>query len=182
MRETGKSVQSKTLLLALGANVNGPWGSPQETVARALGELRAGGVMITGVSNYYTTNPVSDTPQPRYLNAVVSGQTRLAPAMLLRLLKRLERRAGRRTTRAWSQRPLDIDILDCGGRRVGWPTRRRAHGRLVLPHPEMHTRAFVLMPLSDVAPQWRHPALGRPLKQLLAQLAPAARAGVRRNP
>jgi 2-amino-4-hydroxy-6-hydroxymethyldihydropteridine diphosphokinase len=102
--------------------------------------------------------------------------------MLLRLLKQLERRAGRLTTRTWSQRPLDIDILDYGGRRMGWPVRRRERSRLILPHPELHARAFVLMPLRDVAPHWRHPVLGLQVNRLLAQLAPAARAGVRRSP
>jgi 2-amino-4-hydroxy-6-hydroxymethyldihydropteridine diphosphokinase len=175
-------VQSKTLLLALGANVAGRWGSPRETLTRALRELQTKGVITIGVSNYYTTDPVSDTPQPRYLNAVALAETHLAPATLLRVLKQLERRAGRRTARAWSQRPLDIDILDYGGRRIGWPVGRRERGRLILPHPEMHGRAFVLVPLRDVAPRWRHPALGRRVDQLLAQLKPADRAGVRRDP
>ena len=175
-------MQSKTVLLALGANVAGRWGSPRDSLERARSELQSHEVLITGVSNYYTTEPVSDAPQPRYLNAVVSAQTHLAPGTLLRVLKHLERRAGRLTTRTWSQRPLDIDILDYGGRRMGWPVRRRERGRLILPHPEMHARAFVLVPLRDVAPHWRHPVLGLQVNQLLAQLAPATRAGVRRNP
>jgi len=78
-----------------------------------------------------------------------------------------------------ASRPLDLDILDYGGRRIGRPGRRRERGRLILPHPEMHARAFVLVPLLEVAPAWRHPLLGRNVKALLAQLSPAARASVR---
>ena len=163
----------------LGANVAGPWGSPRETLTRALQEIERAGVKIVTVSNYYSTKPVGDTPQPRYLNAVVLAKSSIAPGTLLRLLKRIERRAGRRTARPMASRPLDMDILDYGGRRTGRPARRRERGRLILPHPEMHTRAFVLVPLLEVAPAWRHPLLGRSVKTLLAQLRPADRANVR---
>jgi len=122
---------------------------------------------------------VGDTPQPRYLNAVVLAKTYIAPGALLRLLKHIERRAGRRTARAMASRPLDLDILDYGGRRIGRSARRRERGRLILPHPEMHARAFVLVPLLEVAPAWRHPLLGRNVKALLAQLSPAVRVSVR---
>jgi 2-amino-4-hydroxy-6-hydroxymethyldihydropteridine diphosphokinase len=73
---------------------------------------------------------------------------------------------------------LDLDILDYGGRRIGRPALRRQRGRLILPHPEMHKRAFVLIPLLEVAPAWRHPVSGRSVKALLTQLTPAARANV----
>jgi len=75
-------------------------------------------------------------------------------------------------------RPVDIDILDYGGRRLNWPVRRRERGRLILPHPELHSRAFVLVPLLEVAPHWRHPVLGHPSRTLLAKLGPSARSGV----
>jgi 2-amino-4-hydroxy-6-hydroxymethyldihydropteridine diphosphokinase len=99
---------------------------------------------------------------------------------LLRLLKRLERRAGRRVTPPLQPRPLDIDILDLGGRRLNWPARRRVSGQLVLPHPLMHERAFVLIPLMEVAPHWSHPVLGVRARTLLARLGPKAVLGVRR--
>lgn len=179
MRRVGKFQQTTTLLLGLGANVAGPWGSPRGTLTRALQEIERSGVRIVAVSNTYSTKPVGDTPQPRYLNAVVLARASIAPGALLRLLKRVELRAGRRTARAMASRPLDLDILDYGGRRTGGPGRRRQRGRLILPHPEMHTRAFVLAPLLEVAPAWRHPVLGRSVRALLAQLRPADRAGVR---
>ncbi len=179
MRGVGKFMQATTLLLGVGGNVAGPWGSPRATLARACRELEQAGVKIVRASNYYCTRPVGDTPQPRYLNAVLLAKAYIAPGALLRLLKQIERRAGRRTGRAMTSRPLDLDVLDFGGRRIGKPARRRERGRLILPHPEMHKRAFVLVPLLEVAPAWRHPRSGRSAKALLAQLSPAARAGVR---
>jgi len=76
-------------------------------------------------------------------------------------------------------RPVDIDILDYGGRRLNWPALRRERGRLTLPHPHLHTRTFVLVPLLEVAPHWRHPVLGHRPRTLLAKLNPKARSGVR---
>jgi 2-amino-4-hydroxy-6-hydroxymethyldihydropteridine diphosphokinase len=131
------------------------------------------------VSHFFISKPVGDTPQPSYLNAVILAKACIAPAALLRFLKRLERRAGRRTARVSASRPLDLDILDYGGRRIGKPSRPRVRGSLILPHPEMHARAFVLVPLVDVAPAWRHPVSGRSARALLAQLLPSDRAGVR---
>jgi 2-amino-4-hydroxy-6-hydroxymethyldihydropteridine diphosphokinase len=104
----------------------------------------------------------------------------MAPAALLRTLKRIERRAGRRLGRHWGPRQLDIDVLDFGGRQIGNPHGHRRRGQLQLPHPEMHRRAFVLLPLREVAPSWRHPRLGLTVSALLARLPPRDRAGVRR--
>jgi 2-amino-4-hydroxy-6-hydroxymethyldihydropteridine diphosphokinase len=77
-------------------------------------------------------------------------------------------------------RPLDIDILDYGGRRLNWPSLQRERGRLVLPHPLLHMRGFVLVPLMEVAPRWSHPVLGSGPRTLIARLGPGARRGVRR--
>jgi 2-amino-4-hydroxy-6-hydroxymethyldihydropteridine diphosphokinase len=161
--------------------VAGRWGAPRETLARACRELEQAGISIVRASKYYATKPVGDTPQPQYINAVVLAKAYIAPGVLLRLLKRIERRAGRRATRMMARRPLDLDILDYGGRRIGRPARRRQRGRLILPHPEMRRRAFVLVPLLEVAPAWRHPISGQTVRALLAQLSPAERANVRQT-
>jgi 2-amino-4-hydroxy-6-hydroxymethyldihydropteridine diphosphokinase len=166
----GKFSQVETILLALGSNAHGPWGDPCATLRRAREELQRAGVRTVRASNLYWTQPLGDRPQAHYLNAVLSVQAAMAPAELLRLLKRIERRAGRTRTRFMAPRTLDIDILDHGGRRFGWPPVRRERGRLILPHPQLHERAFVLAPLGDVAPAWRHPALGLTAKSLLARL------------
>jgi 2-amino-4-hydroxy-6-hydroxymethyldihydropteridine diphosphokinase len=160
------------ILLALGANASGPWGAPRATLLRAIEALRQDGVRVLRASRAFSTGPVGPGLQERYLNAVLLVATPLPPAELLRLLKRIERRAGRRSSsRTWGPRPLDIDILQYGGKRIGWPPRRRVPGGLVLPHPEMHRRAFVLVPLLDVVPHWRHPVLGPGARALLARLA-----------
>ena len=174
-----KFQQATALILGLGANVAGHWGCPRETLTRACYEIEQAGVKIVRRSNYFITKPISDTPQPPYLNAVILAKACIAPSTLLRLLKQIEVRAGRRTTRPMASRPLDLDILEHGGRRVGQPSRRRERGRLLLPHPEMYKRAFVLVPLLQIAPAWRHLPTGLGAKGLLAQLSLAERATVR---
>lgn len=171
---------ARTILLGLGSNLAGPWGSPRAILARALCELTAAGLRILGFSSLYATTPVGLGRQSTYLNAVVMAEASMAPGALLRTLKRIERKAGRRLGRHWGPRQLDIDILDFGGRQIGNPRGRRRRGQLLLPHPEVHKRPFVLLPLREVAPSWRHPRLGLPLSTLLAQLGPRDRAGVRR--
>jgi 2-amino-4-hydroxy-6-hydroxymethyldihydropteridine diphosphokinase len=166
------------ILLGLGANLAGPWGAPSKALVHATKELSAAGILITRCSSLYSTDPVGPGRQARYVNAVVAAEGNISPAALLRLVKRIERRAGRRLGRHWGPRPLDIDILDIGGRRLGWPDRRVV-GQLILPHPEMHKRAFVLAPLREIAPFWRHPRLGVGSTTLLARLKPAERTQAR---
>ena len=173
---------SRRLLLGIGANVAGNWGLPRRSLARALKELEKAGVEICRVSKFYITKPVGNLPQPRFLNAVVLAQAHVAPSALLRLVKGIERESGRIRTRPMGRRALDIDILDYGGRRIGPQGSRRMQGRLLLPHPEIHKRAFVLVPLMEVAPSWRHPVSGVQGRTLLARLAPVSRAGVRPSP
>jgi 2-amino-4-hydroxy-6-hydroxymethyldihydropteridine diphosphokinase len=166
------------VLLALGANVPGAWGAPAETLCRARREIAAALAAPVRASAVYATEPLGPGRQARYLNAVLAVPARLPPGVLLRRLKAIERRAGRRRTGArWGPRCLDIDVLDCGGLRLGWPLRRRARDRLTLPHPEMHLRPFVLVPLLEVAPHWRHPVLGVGAATLLARLGPGRRRG-----
>lgn len=167
------------VLISLGSNLAGAWGSPIRSLCRAVAELQKMQIAILRVSALYETEPVGGRWQGHYLNAVIRVKANVAPAALLRMLKRLERRAGRRLGVHWGPRPLDLDIIDFDGRRLGWPPGLRQRGRLVLPHPEAHRRAFVLVPLLDVAPTWRHPVLGLSATTLLADLR-TQRRGVRR--
>ena len=168
-----------TVLISLGSNLPGTWGRPIRSLRCALAELQKLQVIVQRASALYETEPVGGRSQEHYLNAVILAKVNVAPAALLRLLKQLERRAGRRLGVHWGPRPLDLDIIDFDGRRFGWPPVTRHRGRLVLPHPEAHRRAFVLVPLLDVAPRWRHPVLGLPATALLASLR-TQRRGVRR--
>jgi 2-amino-4-hydroxy-6-hydroxymethyldihydropteridine diphosphokinase len=114
---------------------------------------------------------------PDFLNAVVLIRAEMAVGSLLRHLKYIERRAGRRVRARWSARPLDIDIIDHGGRVMNWPVPTLPGGPLVLPHPLMHVRGFVLAPLAEVAPWWRHPVLGLTAEEMLDR-NPGLRRGV----
>jgi 2-amino-4-hydroxy-6-hydroxymethyldihydropteridine diphosphokinase len=166
-------------LISLGANIAGRWGPPLRSLQCAVRALTSRGLKLERASGLYQTAPLGQYRQPLYLNAVVLVKSVYSSAALLRVLKKIEFLAGRRTRIGWGPRPLDLDIVDQGGRIQGWPPRRRIRGQIVLPHPEAHRRAFVLVPLLDVAPHWHHPALRRSAKALLMKL-PQCRRLVRR--
>jgi 2-amino-4-hydroxy-6-hydroxymethyldihydropteridine diphosphokinase len=157
-----QSTPQGKVLVGLGANSPGPWGTPRKTLRRALKALEAGGLTIERISELYETAAMGQPHQPPYFNAVILGTTTLPALALLRLMKDIEARAGRRGGMPWGARTLDLDILDYKGLRMNWvgpskgiPYQRTR--RLVLPHPGIEQRPFVLLPLLDVAPNWRHP-------------------------
>lgn len=143
--------------------------------------LATGGIDLVAVSSLYTTRPLGGAGrQPAYLNAAICVESRLSPGQLLRLLKRIERKAGRRPRGLDAARPLDLDVIDMGGRRIGGPRASRPslgavgrgpRGWLTLPHPEMHKRLFVLEPLAEIAPHWFHPVYRVPVVRLLERLS-----------
>ena len=127
------------------------------------------GCSVQRVSSLYLTEPVGGGRQPPFVNAVLKLRSTVPPARLLALAKAFERDAGRRRGRRNGPRPIDIDILDFAGRVIGdGQSARRAF--LVLPHPELHRRRFVLQPLLEVEPHWHHPVLDASVRQLLAKL------------
>jgi 2-amino-4-hydroxy-6-hydroxymethyldihydropteridine diphosphokinase len=128
-------------------------------------------VAIEAVSDLYETAALGSARQGTYFNAVALAKTRLSAEALLRLLKEIEVRAGRRGGRPWGSRTLDLDILDYKGLVLNW--RQRTAGQpppgyrpLVLPHAELERRPFVLKPLLDVAPDWRHPVTRKSARAL----------------
>jgi 2-amino-4-hydroxy-6-hydroxymethyldihydropteridine diphosphokinase len=172
-----QSSQHGYVLLALGANCPGAWGNPEQTFAYALRTLEAASVKIKARSAFYETAAIGQPHQPPYLNAVVLVATSMPPAALLRLLKQIETRAGRRSRGPpWGPRPLDLDIVDYKGLVRTWRAgsgrpANAARSPLIVPHPHVQERPFVLRPLLDVTPNWRHPALHVSGKELLRRVA-----------
>jgi 2-amino-4-hydroxy-6-hydroxymethyldihydropteridine diphosphokinase len=152
------------VLLGLGANL----GEPVAQLARAVALLGAH-VRVEAVSSVWRTEPVGYAGQPDFYNLVVRAATELSADALLDAALAVEAELGRERTFANAPRTLDVDLLACGGLVVDTP-------RLTLPHPRMAGRAFVLRPLDEVAPGWRHPLLGRTARELLSRAAALERA------
>jgi 2-amino-4-hydroxy-6-hydroxymethyldihydropteridine diphosphokinase len=153
-----------TVYLGLGSNL----GDREAHLERGLSALAAGGVTLRAVSAVYETEPVGGPPQGPYLNLVAAGETSLAPESLLAVALAAEAGAGRVRTVRNSARTLDVDILLYGDLVQRSPA-------LTLPHPRLHQRRFVLVPLSELAGTLLHPVLGRTVAELLAETDDGAR-------
>jgi len=151
------------ILLALGSNLPGSAGPPMATLAAALGALERAGIKIIARSRWYRTAPVPVSDQPWFINGVARIETTLEPLALLKVMQEVERQFGRQRGVRNAARTLDLDLIDYDGRIEEKPG-------LVLPHPRMQDRAFVLLPLAEVAPGWRHPVLGRTATELISAL------------
>jgi len=167
------------ILLAIGANLTGPWGNPAETAAKAVRALNSRGICVTRTSPTYRTAAVGPGRQEPYVNLMVAVETHLPPAALLTVLHRIEAAAGRRRRGRWRARSLDLDLIAYHRLALGWGSDREPcrkggatprPGRLVVPHPRLHLRPFVVRPLIDIAPQWHHPVTGDSARRLWLRL------------
>ncbi len=157
----------RAVVVALGGNLAGDYGSPKAAQEAALALFADAGLMIVKRSSWWRSASWPDPSLPDYLNAVVLVETSLDPSQTLEVLHAVEVCFGRRRDLANAPRVLDLDLI--------------AHGRtvtgegeaMVLPHPRAAERLFVMGPLSEIAPGWRHPVLG----ETATQLATAARVG-----
>ncbi|HEX7594318.1 MAG TPA: 2-amino-4-hydroxy-6-hydroxymethyldihydropteridine diphosphokinase [Anaerolineae bacterium] len=150
-----------TIYLALGANL----GDREKNLRAALVQIAAF-VQITRVSSIYETEPWGVREQPWFLNLVCAGTTALSPVDLLRRAKKIENEMGRAEGMRFGPRPIDIDILF-------YDRLIELSPALTIPHPRLHERAFVLVPLAEVAPELVHPRLRVTIRALLARLEPA---------
>jgi 2-amino-4-hydroxy-6-hydroxymethyldihydropteridine diphosphokinase len=143
------------IIIALGSNLTGPWGTPREAVLRALAEMPGHNIKVRQVSRLIETAPFGVTNQPAFINAAARVETAMPPETLMRALHMLERQAGRQRLKRWGPRTLDLDLIDYHGM-VRKPARSSIKP-LALPHPGVSERCFVLEPLMEVAHGWRHP-------------------------
>ena len=148
-----------TVYIGIGSNV----GEREENCLRAIALLDKNEVRITKRSEMYETEPWGVKDQRRFINMVVASETNLSPRGLLLRLKRIEGEMGRRPGEKWGPRLIDLDILFYDDLIID-------EGDLVIPHPMMHRRDFVLKPLSEIAPDKVHPVFGRRIRELLRDL------------
>ena len=178
-------------LIAVGANMPSAAGDPAETVAAALAHLSREGCAVEAVSGYYRTPAFPSGSGPDFVNAAAVLRVAERPEAVLARLHATENAFARRRRARWGPRTLDLDLIAMGdtvlpdaATQARWrgldaaAQRSLAPDRLILPHPRMQERAFVLVPLADVAPGWRHPTLGYTVSEMVGALAEAARAEV----
>lgn len=158
--------EDSLILVGIGANLrSAESGSAIDTCRAALGECTHRGLVVARLSSWYRAAPVPPASMPWYVNAVAAVETELSPEELLDVLHAVEDQFGRQRPAPNAARVLDLDLLT-------WGRLTRSGPAPILPHPRMQNRAFVLRPLAEIAPEWRHPALGLTAEALLARLWP----------
>lgn len=181
--------QRKTVaLIAMGANQPSEQGSPSDTLNAALALLEARGVKIDARSQWMASPAWPAGSRPDYVNGAAKVSCTMSPTALLSVLHKVEAILGRvRGGARWAARPCDLDLIASGSmvapnaavwRHVEAAPPETPRDTLLLPHPQMHRRAFVLKPLAEIAPGWRHPIFGQTITEMLSFLPEDERSSV----
>ncbi|MEO1604242.1 MAG: 2-amino-4-hydroxy-6-hydroxymethyldihydropteridine diphosphokinase [Pseudomonadota bacterium] len=181
-----------TALVAVGSNMQSAVGDPTETLKYSINMLGRLEWVIRAVSPFYRTKAFPEGSGPDFVNAAIRAEVSGTPQQLIEQLHQIETDVGRDRIKRWSARTLDMDLLALGDVVLPDPVTQRswmkmpleeqmtkAPDTLILPHPRLQERAFVLVPLNDVAPGWAHPVLGKTVAEMLDRLNPQDRAEVR---
>lgn len=179
-------------LIALGSNANRDLALSLGLVKAAILQLEGDELRITATSQFYQTPCFPAGAGPDFVNAAIEVETALSPLELLRLFHQVEAQFGRERPSRWAPRTLDIDLIASGQevipdqhevqRWMDLPLEVQktvAPEELLLPHPRLQDRAFVLIPLMDIAPDWTHPLTGQTVKEMLDALPDSEKTGVR---
>jgi len=156
------------ILIGLGSNLSsGKYDHPRAVLVAALEKMADCGIEIKSLSPFYQAEPVPKSDQPWFVNAVAAVKTDLSPSGLLQELHQIEASLGRTRRTRWEARIIDLDILAYDDQIIPSPGVWRAQAKntqataMMIPHPRMHERLFVLKPLMDICPDWTHPLLGQ---------------------
>ncbi len=155
MVENKKSTQH-IVYLSLGSNV----GEREKNIINALRLLKLKGIELTRLSSLYETEPVGMEDQPLFYNMVMQGTSPYGPEKLLKVIKEIELEIGRVWTQKWGPRAIDIDILFFNDQIIN-------RDELIIPHPELHKRDFVLIPMAEIEPEFVHPILKKTIEEIL---------------
>ncbi|WP_112311699.1 2-amino-4-hydroxy-6-hydroxymethyldihydropteridine diphosphokinase [Pseudogemmobacter bohemicus] len=185
------------VVIALGANLPFEGKFPAETLRLALAALGEDGLTISGASSLWSTPCFPRGAGPDYVNAIILTHVDVltGPATIMAILHRIEAKFGRERHERWGGRTLDLDLIAWGdsvfpdaATQTAWrdlpadEQGRRAPDQLILPHPRMQDRAFVLVPMAGILPDWRHPLLGLTVRDMLAALPAEDREAVKPLP
>ena len=150
--------RAKDIYLGIGSNL----GDKKNNIEKAKFELIQNNINILQTSNYYESLSWPDIKKPKFLNIVLKISSFLKPLDLLKICKKIETKLGRKKAPKNSPRECDIDIIDYN--------YKKSENKILLPHPKMHTRNFVLMPLFEINKNWRHPVTKLHIKKLILSL------------